>query len=164
MPGRKPGPDYGQKRHRSAPPPAHIDEVHEAPLPDACPECGGPIAETDVQQQYQVEIPRQPIRPQFNIHVGHCCCCARRVQGRLLLQTSDALGAAAAQLGPDAQAAVVDLNKQAGLSHGKVNRYFWCNRRKPVHIPSPFPAPVPNRLPAPHANGARQVLNNDEQC
>jgi hypothetical protein len=37
-------------------------------------------------------------------------------------QTSDALGAAAAQLGPDAQAAVVELNKQAGLSHGKVTR------------------------------------------
>jgi len=38
------------------------------------------------------------------------------------LQTSDALGAAAAQLGPDAQAAVVELNKRAGLSHGKVTR------------------------------------------
>jgi transposase len=38
------------------------------------------------------------------------------------LQTSDALGAAAAQLGPDAQAAVVELNKQGGLSHGKVTR------------------------------------------
>jgi transposase len=36
------------------------------------------------------------------------------------LQTSDALGAAAAQLGPDVQAAVVELNKQGGLSHGKV--------------------------------------------
>jgi transposase len=38
------------------------------------------------------------------------------------LQTSDALGAAAAQLGPDAQAAIVELNKQGGLSHGKVTR------------------------------------------
>jgi transposase len=38
------------------------------------------------------------------------------------LQTSDALGAAASQLGPDAQAAVVELNKQAGLPHGKVSR------------------------------------------
>jgi transposase len=38
------------------------------------------------------------------------------------LQTSDALGAAAAQLGPDVQAAVVELNKQGGLSHGKVTR------------------------------------------
>jgi transposase len=36
--------------------------------------------------------------------------------------TSDALGAAAAQLGPDAPAAVVELNKQGGLSHGKVTR------------------------------------------
>jgi transposase len=38
------------------------------------------------------------------------------------LQTSDALGAAAAQLGPDAKAAVVELNEQGGLSHGKVTR------------------------------------------
>jgi hypothetical protein len=44
-----------------------------------------------------------------------------RVQGRHPMQTSDALRAAA-QLGPDAQAAVVELNKQAGLSHGKVTR------------------------------------------
>jgi transposase len=36
------------------------------------------------------------------------------------LQTSDALGAAASQVDPDAQAAVVALNKEAGLSHGKV--------------------------------------------
>jgi hypothetical protein len=38
------------------------------------------------------------------------------------LQTSDALGAATAQLGPDTRAAVVELNKQGGLSHGKVTR------------------------------------------
>jgi transposase len=38
------------------------------------------------------------------------------------MQSSDALGAAASQLGPDAQATVVELNKQAGLSHGKVSR------------------------------------------
>src|ERR671911_673446 len=55
-------------------------------------------------------------------HVGRCRDCRRRVQGRHPLQTSDALGAAASQLGPDAQAAVVELNKQAGLSHGKVTR------------------------------------------
>jgi transposase len=121
-PGRKPGKDYGRKGYRRPPPPARIDEVHEAPLPDACPDCGGPIDETDVQQQYQVEIPRQPIHRRFNVHVGHCRGCARRVQGRHPLQTSDALGAAASQLGPDAQAAVVDLNKQAGLSHGKVTQ------------------------------------------
>jgi transposase len=117
-PGRKPGADYGTKGHR--PPPEPIDEVHEALLPGACPDCGGPVDETHIDQQYQVEIPRQPIHRQFNVHVGCCRHCRRRVQGRQALQTSDALGAAASQLGPDAQAAVVELNKQEGLSHGKV--------------------------------------------
>ncbi len=121
-PGRKPGAGYGRKGHRGPPPAEQIDEVHEAPLPDACPECGGPLQESHVAFQYQVEIPRRPIHRQFNVHVGQCRACHRRVQGRHPLQTSDALGAAAAQLGPDAQAAVVELNKQAGLPHGKVSR------------------------------------------
>jgi transposase len=121
-PGRKPGKDYGTKAHRQPPTPDQIDEVHEAPLPDACPDCGGPLDETRIAQQFQVEIPRKPIHRQFNIHVGRCRQCHRRVQGRHPLQTSDALGAAVAQLGPDTQAAVVELNKQAGLPHGKVVR------------------------------------------
>jgi transposase len=118
--GRKPGEDYGTKAHRL--PPDRIDEIHEAPLPHACPNCGGAIDETHIDHQYQVEIPRQPIHRQFNIHVGCCQQCRRRLQGRHPLQTSDALGAAASQLGPDAQAAIVELNKDAGLSHGKVHR------------------------------------------
>jgi transposase len=121
-PGRKPGKDYGTKAHRQPPSPEQIDEVHEAPLPEVCPDCGGPLDETHIAQQFQVEIPRKPIHRQFNIHVGQCRRCRRRVQGRHCLQTSDALGAAAAQLGPDVQAAIVELNKQGGLSHGKVTR------------------------------------------
>jgi len=119
-PGRKAGANYGVKGHR--PPPLHFDEVLEAPLPDACPDCGGDIDETNVASQYQVEIPRKPLHRQFNIHIGRCRGCQRRVQGRHPLQTSDALGAAASQLGPDAQAAIVELNKQGGMSHGKVTR------------------------------------------
>jgi transposase len=121
-PGCKPGPGYGTKAHRQPPDPEQIDEIHEAPLPDVCPDCGGPLDRAHVAQQFQVEIPRKPIHRQFNIHVGQCRPCHRRVQGRHPLQASDALGAAAAQLGPDAQATVVELNKQAGLSHGKVTR------------------------------------------
>jgi transposase len=117
-PGRKAGDQHGQHAHR--PPPEHIDEVLEAPLPEACPHCCGPLIPTEVARQYQTELPRQPLRRQFNVHIGHCRRCGRRVQGRHPLQTSDALGAAASQLGPDAQAAVVTLNKEAGLSHAKV--------------------------------------------
>ena len=59
-----------------------------------------------------------------SVHIGCCRQCQRRVQGRHPLQTSDALGAAASRLGPDAQAAVVDFNKQGGMSHGKISRVF----------------------------------------
>jgi len=124
-PGRKSGGDYGKKAYRATPP--HIDETYDAPLPDRCPSCGADgsrVAETHVAQQYQVEIPRKPIYRQFNVHVGQCGCCGKRVQGRHGLQTSDALGCCASQVGPDAQAAVVSLNKEMGLSHGKISRLF----------------------------------------
>jgi transposase len=119
-PGRKAGDRHGRHGHRPPPPPDQIDEVHEACLPETCPHCAGAVVETDCTPQFQAEIPRRPIRRQFNVHLGRCQGCGRRVQGRHPLQTSDALGAAASQVGPDAQAAVVALNKQAGLSHGKV--------------------------------------------
>jgi transposase len=124
-PGRKGGDGYGTKARRAAPPPGRIDEVHEAPLPCACPSCGcRDVAPTHTAQQYQVEIPRRPVHRRFDVRVGRCRRCGRRVQGRHPLQTSDALGAAASQLGPDAQALAVHLNKRAGLSHGKVARFF----------------------------------------
>src|SRR3954453_6685115 len=123
-PGRKSGTAHGRHGHRLPPSPAAVDEVLEAPLPDACPRCGGSVRETEVTTQYQTEIPRRPLVRQFNVHVGCCCGCGRRVQGRHPLQTSDALGAAASQIGPDAQAAVVTLNKTFGLSHIKVAAVF----------------------------------------
>lgn len=118
-PGRKPGKNYGRKVRRQPPRPEQIDETYHAPLPESCPDCGGSVEETDVRSQYQVEIPRRPIHREFRVHIGWCPCCAQRLQGRHELQTSDALGAAAAQLGPNAQAALVLFNKRAGLSHGK---------------------------------------------
>jgi transposase len=123
-PGRKSGPAHGRHGHRLPPRPTTIDVILEAPLPDACPHCGGPIQETTVRQQYQTEIPRRPVVRQLNVHIGCCRCCGQRIQGRHPLQTSDALGAAAAQVGPDGQAAAVLLNKTIGLSHVKVSRVF----------------------------------------
>lgn len=121
-PGRKPGEDYGVQAYRQPPSPEQIDEEHDAPLPDTCPQCGGAVAETGIAHQYQTEIPRRPIHRHFTIHRGRCLGCGKRLQGRHPLQTSDAVGAAAAQLGPDLQAALVILNKHAGLSHGKVRQ------------------------------------------
>jgi hypothetical protein len=83
-PGRKRGAAHGRHGHRLPPNPAQIDETYEAPLPDACPHCGGAVDEREVAKQYQTEIPRRPIVRQFNVHVGCCCGCGRRVQGYLI--------------------------------------------------------------------------------
>lgn len=122
-PGRTAGAGYGVKAHRRRP--RRIDERHEAPLPCACPHCGGRVRETRVTTQYQEELPvPHVVVRQFRIHIGACRACGRRVQGRHPLQTSDALGAASVQLGAQAIAFAVILNKQLGLSFGKITTLF----------------------------------------
>jgi transposase len=123
-PGCKRGPKHGKHGHRPPPPTQQFDEILEAPLPEQCPGCGGGLVETHCDEQFQTEIPRRPIYRKFIIHCGKCCQCGQRCRGRHPLQTSDATGAAQSQLGPDAQAAVVYLNKNAGLSHGKIADTF----------------------------------------
>jgi transposase len=118
-PGRKPGPAYGRAAHRRPPP--RVDVTHDTPLPSYCPDCGGTVARHRVVSQYQEDLPVQrPLIHEFRVAVGRCRQCHRRVQGRHPLQTSDALGAAAVQLGPQAVALAVILNKQLGLSFGKI--------------------------------------------
>ena len=59
--------------------------------PRQCPACGGPVAETDLVEQYQTELPEPRVqRIRFRIPVGRCQRCGRRVQGRHPRQTSDA--------------------------------------------------------------------------
>jgi transposase len=68
-----------------------------------CPACDGRHLEpSETAEQYQAEVPRTVIYRKFTLCIGRCRDCGRRVQGRHPLQTSDALGAAASQLGPDA--------------------------------------------------------------
>jgi transposase len=124
-PGRKSGDQHGDHAHRPPPPPETIDEVLEAPLPGACPHCGGVIAEDgDIDEQFQTDIPTRPVRRKFRIHKGTCRVCGRRIRGRHPLQTSDATGAAQSQLGPNAQASIVYLNKRSGMSYGKIADFF----------------------------------------
>ena len=118
-PGRRPGTRYGRQGRRACP--AHIDEALAAPVPTRWPDCGGAVEVTGAATQYQEDLP--PVRPvvrRFDIEVGHCSQCRRRIQGRHALQTSDALGAARAQLGPGVVALVVELHTRGGLPLAKV--------------------------------------------
>ena len=118
-PGRRPGARYGRQGRRQRP--AHVDETLAAPAPATCPDCGGAVNVTGAASQYQEDLP--PVRPlvrRFDIEVGHCSQCRRRIQGRHALQTSDALGAASAQLGPGVVALVVELHTHGGMPLAKV--------------------------------------------
>jgi transposase len=115
-PGRKPGREYG--KHTCRPTPSRVDETIRVPLPPQCPHCGGGVEFRHHAAQYQEEIVRRTVVRRFDIAVGCCRSCGRRVQGRHRLQTSDALGVGAVQLGPEALSLAAILNKQMGLSLG----------------------------------------------
>jgi len=118
-PGRKAGEDYGTQAFRRCPD-TKPDQVIDVPSPTRCPSCGGRVREAHVDQQFQIEIPRRAILRRFDLHIGVCACCGERVQPRHELQTSDALGAAAVQFGPDAQALIALLKNKIGLSYGDI--------------------------------------------
>jgi transposase len=116
-PGRRSGEEHGRHGHRERP--GEVDEEVDAPLAPRC-ECGGEIEHQRTEYQYQDELPEpRRLRRRFAVHVGKCCCCGRRHQGRHPFQTSDALGAAACMLGPRAIALATELNKELGLSPQK---------------------------------------------
>ena len=116
-PGRKPGAAYGRRYGKAIP--KHVDEVIQVPLPARC-SCGGRFKVEKVEPQYQHEVVRKTIWRRFDIAIGRCRVCGRRVQGRDPRQTSNALGAAAVQLGPEALALAVRMNKGLGMPHGDV--------------------------------------------
>ena len=114
-PGRKSGAAHGP--HHQRPIPDRVDEEIDVPAPQQCPACGGPLTVERVESQYQEEIVRRTWVRRFQVPVCRCAQCDRRVQGRHPLQTSDALGAAAVQVGPEAVTLGVLMNKSLGLPH-----------------------------------------------
>lgn len=119
--GRKPGDDYGPKAHRAVPD-RMPDRELAAPLPEACPGCGGEIAPDGEATQWIEDIAVTTVITKVVVATGRCTCCRRRIQGRHPEQVSGALGAASSHLGPSIQALIVILAKECGLSHGKVAR------------------------------------------
>ena len=117
-PGRKKGKDHGKASYRAVP--EQVDEILDAALPRKSPCCQSPVIEEGVRPQYQTEIPAvKPLVRRFDVHVGHCERCGKRIQGRHAEQTSDALGAARSQLGPKAIAFSAYLHQDLGVPYQK---------------------------------------------
>jgi transposase len=114
-PGRKSGKAHGAHHRRAVP--DHVDEEIQVNAPEQCPDCGGPLTVERVELQYQEEIVRRTFVRRFHVPICRCEHCQKRVQGRHPLQTSDALGAAAVQVGPEAVTLGVLMNKAQGLPH-----------------------------------------------
>jgi transposase len=121
-PGRKAGAGYGRRGRR--PVPQRVDRVVVVGLPDACPGCGGELRLERIGCQYQEDLPpsQASMICRYEVRIGRCQRCGRRVQPRHPEQTSDALGAAGVQLGPRAVALAAWASKGLGLSAGKVAR------------------------------------------
>jgi len=116
---KKPGRPAGHApAHR--PTPEHVDRILDVPL-EACPHCHGPVQDKTIHVQYQTDIP--PVRPvvtQFNIEAGYCPHCKVHVQARHAEQISDAVGAAANQLGPRTLALAAELKHRLGVPYRKI--------------------------------------------
>lgn len=124
-PGRKAGSEYGRHRRRAVPEKIDQQVVVECPL--FCPACTGKVKLTgQVGTQYQTDIPLiEPVTTMFEIQYGQCVRCGRRVQGRRPEQTSDAAGAVGGeQIGPNAVALAAHLNKNCGVSYGRIAEIF----------------------------------------
>ena len=122
--GRRSGGLHGRHGHRL--PPVEADRDLDASLPPACPRCGGEVEHDRDADQFQTDLPilGPPTVTRFRVQVGHCRQCGRRVQGRHRDQTSDALGAAGAQIGPNVKAWTAWLHYSLGVPFAKISRFF----------------------------------------
>ncbi|MBL8792787.1 MAG: IS66 family transposase [Planctomycetia bacterium] len=131
---KKPQPPGRPAGHPPAhrPPPDHVDQTVAVPLP-ACPHCQGPVQEKTVHVQYQTDLP--PVRPvvtRFDLEAGWCPHCRCRVQARHPEQISDAVGAAANQLGPRTLALAAELKHRLGVPFRKITDLLVTYWQLPV--------------------------------
>lgn len=118
-PGRKAGHEPAQRKR-----PERIDRTIDVPV-DVCPDCGLALENKETFEQFQTDLPPVvPVVTQFNVQVGRCPCCGKRVQGTHPEQTSSALGAAGNGLGPRAVGMAADLKYRLGIPFRKISDLF----------------------------------------
>ena len=116
--GRKRGKRYGARGSRPVP---KSDRVVHIPAPLYCPECQAAAKLLEQRKQWQTDIALMTaVTTEYQIDVSRCGKCGRLLHSRHPEQTSDATGAAAVQIGPRAIAFAAKLNKECGVSYGRI--------------------------------------------
>jgi transposase len=129
-PGRRSGDTHGRHGHRMAPAGVPEREI-DVPLPPCCPDCGGDLELERTASQFQVDLPpMRPVTTRFNLGIGRCNRCGKRVQARHAEQTSDALGAAASQVGRSRAGAGLDHSSGERLGDDRARRDGLASRRR----------------------------------
>jgi transposase len=119
QPGRPKGPALAAR-----PVPAQVDRVIDVPCA-TCPDGHVPLTAPVVHPQYQTDLPPVvPVVTRFDVHGGTCPCCRRYHQGRHPEMTSDAVGAAANQVGPVALTMAAALKHRLGVPYRKITDFF----------------------------------------
>lgn len=121
-PGRKPS--SGTFRYREAP---SAETITQPPVDvkvtvDACPTCGGPLAEEYVDFAYVTELPERP-RPQvtqYRVWGCRCTVCGHTVRGQHPDLAPDQAGATAHRMGARVMAAAHALHYGVGIPVRKV--------------------------------------------
>jgi transposase len=123
-PGRRAG--SGTFSFRQAP---KLEEITEPPVEvpitlEACPDCGGRLAEGRVDFAYITDLPPlpQPKVTQYRVWVCRCTKCGQRVQGQHPDLAPDQYGATAHRVGQRVMAAAHTLHYQMGIPVRKVPR------------------------------------------
>lgn len=118
-PGRKAG-HAGAYRAK----PDHVDRTENVPLP-ACPDCHGKLRKRKTHENFAIEVP--PIRPvviKYVTESGYCPHCRKRSRSHHPDQPSEAGGAAAVALGPNALALAATLKVRHGVAMRRVAEIF----------------------------------------
>jgi len=116
-PGRKKG-HPGAKREK----PDRVDRTLEADPLTSCPDCGGPLEDQQVEENYETDIPEpsEPVVTRFVFARWWCPQCQKWVFSRHPEQSSTATHAAACHVGPRIRALAADLKCRLGLPFRKV--------------------------------------------
>ena len=113
------GARYGRQGCR--PRPRQVDEAFAAPVPTACPDCGGAVDVTRVASQYQEELPEvRPLGAAFRYRGRALLAVPAAGAGPTRLADLRRAGAAGVQLGPGVVGLVVEMHTEMGVPLAKV--------------------------------------------